>query len=89
MPELREELDNVLQEGPLTKESLNKLHKMNSFLRESSRLSNCGFRKLLRVYGLSVSNTRPVANTEHHSGYSTQRIENFHFQRRHSNPSRC
>jgi hypothetical protein len=73
MRELREELDNVLQEGPLTKESL----------------SNCGFRKLLRVYGLSVSDTRPVANTEHHSGYPTQRVENFHFQRRHSNPSRC
>jgi hypothetical protein len=89
MPELREELDNVLREGPLTKESLNKLHKMNSFLRESSRLSNCGFRKFLRVHGLFVSNTRPFANTEHHSGYPTQCIEDFYFQRRHSNPSRC
>ena len=45
MTELRGELDDVLQEGPLTKESLGKLHKMNSFLRESARLSNCGFRE--------------------------------------------
>ncbi|KEF61463.1 uncharacterized protein A1O9_03029 [Exophiala aquamarina CBS 119918] len=41
-PELRQELEQVLKEGPLTKDRLTQLRKMDSFLRESARLNNSG-----------------------------------------------
>lgn len=47
LPELRQELEQVLQGGPLTKERLNLLRKMDSFLREAARFNNNGLRKHL------------------------------------------
>jgi hypothetical protein len=88
MTELREELENVLQEGPLTKESLNKLHKMNSFLRESARVNNCGFRESHPAdVLLSPRQEASSADTRHHSSSTTQCVESFYFQQRHGNPS--
>ncbi|KAK5102937.1 hypothetical protein LTS08_003739 [Lithohypha guttulata] len=46
--ELREELEQVLKEGPLSKDSLQKLKKMDSFLRESARFNNSGLLAMQR-----------------------------------------
>ncbi|KAK5953726.1 hypothetical protein OHC33_004995 [Knufia fluminis] len=48
MPELRAELEEVLAEGPLSKDRLAKLKKMDSFLRESARYNNAGLMAVQR-----------------------------------------
>lgn len=63
MGELREELEQVLKEGPLSKDSLQKLKKMDSFLRESARFNNSGLRKC----STSSSRLRTVECVANHS----------------------
>lgn len=54
MDELRAELEQVLAEGPLTRDRLNKLVKMDSFLRESERYNNAGLCTYMSLPRLSL-----------------------------------
>lgn len=45
IPQLREEVDQQCADGQPTKETLTKLHKIDSFLKESGRFNNAGLSK--------------------------------------------
>jgi len=75
VPELREEVESMIKEEGLNKESLEKMHKLDSFIKESGRMHTVrGLnmdRKIRKDFALSDGTVIPAGNTVAVAMFST------------------
>ncbi|THU83562.1 cytochrome P450 [Dendrothele bispora CBS 962.96] len=74
IPELRAEIEPIVKEKGITKESINKMYKLDSFIKESLRLRGGGKssmpRKVLKDFTFSDGNTVYTGSTIIATGYA-------------------